>query len=125
MSDKKIKILLVEDDSMIVEMYKLRFEEEGFETIVTDKGSEAIEIAKRDQPDLILLDVILPEIDGFSILREIKSEMTTKKIPVLLLTNLSQESDQQKGTELGADGYFIKAQHTPADLMNEIKKVLK
>jgi len=125
MPDKKIKILLVEDDSMIVEMYKLRFEEEGYEVSVTDKGSEAIEIAKRDQPDLILLDIILPEIDGFSILREIKSDGSTKKIPVLLLTNLSQETDQQKGTESGADGYFIKAQHTPADLMNEIKKILK
>lgn len=125
MSDKKSKVLLVEDDSMIVEMYKLRLEEGGFEVIVTDKGSEAIELAAKDQPDIILLDIILPEIDGFAILQSIKADGSTKNIPVLLLTNLSQETDQQKGTQLGADGYFVKAQHTPADIMNEIKKFLK
>ena len=125
MSDKKTKILLVEDDQMIVEMYKLRMEEEGFEVILTEKGSEAIELAKKEKPAIILLDIILPEIDGFSILQSIKSESATKKIPVILLTNLSQESDQQKGIKLGATGYFVKAQHTPAEIMNEIKKILK
>lgn len=124
MSDKKIKILLVEDDQMIVELYKLKLEESGFEVTVTEKGSEALEIAKKDQPDLILLDIILPEIDGFAILQTLKAESGTKKIPVLLLTNLSQESDQQKGTQLGADGYFVKAQHTPSDILTEIKKLI-
>lgn len=125
MPDDKIKILLVEDDQMIIEMYKLKLEEAGYEVLVTEKGSEAIEIAKKDQPKLILLDIILPEIDGFAILQSIKSESETKAIPVILLTNLSQESDQQKGTQLGADGYFVKAQHTPSDILTEIKKLLK
>lgn len=125
MPDKKQKVLLVEDDQMIVEMYKLRLEEGGFEVFVTDKGSEAIEIAGKEHPDIILLDIILPEIDGFAILQSIKAESSTKKIPVVMLTNLSQESDQQKGTQLGAVGYFVKAQHTPADIMTEIKKILK
>jgi len=125
MPDVKKKVLLVEDDQMIVEMYKLRLEEGGFEVFVTDKGSEAIEIAGKEQPDIILLDIILPEIDGFAILQSLKSEGSTKKIPVVMLTNLSQESDQQKGTQLGAVGYFVKAQHTPADIMNEIKKILE
>lgn len=125
MPEKKLKILLVEDDLMIVEMYKLRMEEEGYEVIVTEKGSEAIKIAGKEKPHIILLDIILPEIDGFAILQAIKDQASTKKIPVVLLTNLSQESDQQKGSKLGAAGYFVKAQHTPADIMNEIKKILK
>ncbi|MFA6525878.1 MAG: response regulator [Candidatus Buchananbacteria bacterium] len=124
MSDKKLKVLLVEDDQMIVEMYKLKLETDGFEVFVTDKGSEAIELAGKEKPDIILLDIILPEIDGFSILQEIKSDSATKKIPVMMLTNLSQESDQEKGTQMGAAGYFVKAQHTPADIMTEIKKIL-
>ncbi len=125
MSDKKPKILLVEDEAMIVEMYKLRLEEEGYEVLTTDKGSEAIKLASSEKPDVILLDIILPEVDGFTILQTIRSQVATKKIPVLLLTNLGQESDQNKGTELGADGYFVKAAHTPADIINEVKKVLK
>jgi len=119
------KVLLVEDDQMIVDMYKLRLEEDGFTVIITDKGSEALEIAGKEKPDIILLDIILPEIDGFAILRSLKAESSTKDIPVLLLTNLSQETDQQKGIQLGAAGYFVKAQHTPADIMNEIKNILK
>jgi len=125
MPDKKAKVLLVEDDQMIVDMYKLRFEEEGFEVLVTDKGSEAIEMARKQQPDIVLLDIILPEIDGFAILQQLKSESSTKKIPAILLTNLSQETDQQKGVQLGAAGYFVKAQHTPADILTEIKNLLK
>jgi len=124
MLDSKAKILLVEDDQMIVELYKLKLEESGFEVTVTEKGSEALEIAKKEKPDLILLDIILPEIDGFAILQTLKSESATKKIPVMLLTNLSQESDQQKGTQLGAAGYFVKAQHTPSDILAEIKKII-
>ncbi len=125
MDDNKKKVLLVEDDSMIVEMYKLRLEEEGFIILTTDKGSKAIEMAAKEQPAIVLLDIILPEIDGFTILRSIKSANSTKNIPVVLLTNLSQESDRQKGAQLGAADYFVKAQHTPADIMNEIKKILK
>jgi DNA-binding response OmpR family regulator len=125
MSDKKNKVLLVEDEAMIVEMYKLRLEEEGCEVLVTDKGSEALEIAKEQKPDIILLDVMLPEIDGFTILQNLKERPATKKIPVLMLTNLGQESDQLKGEQFGAEGYFIKSQHTPAEVINEIKRILK
>lgn len=125
MSDKKYKVLLVEDEPMIVEMYKLRLEEDGYEVLTTDKGSEALAMAKEQKPDAILLDVMLPEIDGFTILQGLKDQSATKKIPVLMLTNLGQESDQLKGEQLGAEGYFIKSQHTPAEVLNEIKRILK
>ncbi|MEK7653251.1 MAG: response regulator [Patescibacteria group bacterium] len=124
MSDAKTKILLIEDDPMIVEMYKMRLEAEGYEVTATDRGSEAIEIAKKEKPAVVLLDVILPEIDGFTILQNMKAEMETKDIPVLLLTNLGQESDKEKGTNLGAADYFVKSQHTPAEVIQKVKELI-
>ena len=118
------KILLVEDDSMIIDMYMMRLREEGYEVIHTDKGSEAIEIAEHQKPDVVLLDVILPEVDGFTVLQTIKGGAETKDISVIMLTNLGQESDQNKAEELGADGYFVKAQHTPTQIMEKIKEVI-
>lgn len=125
MPDKKTKILLVEDEQMIVDMYKLRLEEESFAVLVTDKGSEALELAEKEKPAIILLDIILPEVDGFSILMTLKAQAATKSIPVVMLTNLGQESDQLKGQQMGAKGYFIKSQHTPSDVIAEIKKIIK
>ncbi len=125
MDKEKIKVLLIEDDPMIVEMYKLRLAEEGYDILVTDKGSEAIEWAKKEEPAIVLLDVILPELDGFSILQLLKGETKTKKIPVLLMTNLGQESDRRKGSDLGAADYFVKAQHTPAEVVQKIKELIR
>jgi len=124
MSEEKKKVLLVEDDQAISDMYKLSLEENGFEVLLTEKGSEALAIAQEQKPAIILLDVILPEVDGFSILQTLKAQTETKKIPVLLLTNLSQESDQEKGKELGAAAYLVKSQHTPSEVISEIKTIL-
>jgi len=123
-ADKK-KILLVEDDPMIVDMYKIRLEEDGFEVYVTDKGSEALKIAEKENPDLVLLDIILPEIDGFAVLQLLKEDVKTKKIPVIMLTNLGQEGDRQKGLSFGAADYFVKAQLTPANVITAVKKLIK
>lgn len=123
--ETKPKILLIEDDKMIVDMYKMRLESEDYEVIVTDKGSEVIELAKAHQPVVILLDIILPETDGFSILQILKKDVETKNIPIMLLTNLGQESDQEKGVDMGANDYLIKSQHTPADVIVKINKLIK
>lgn len=120
----KLKVLVVEDDEMIVEMYKLRLEEEGYEVLTTDRGSEALDLVKKEKPDIILLDVILPEVDGFTILQGLKGEIGTKEIPVLLLTNLGQESDREKGVGMGAADYFVKAQHTPVEVIQKIKELI-
>lgn len=121
MPDNKKKILLVEDDRMIVDLYRLRFEEEGYEVYSTDKGSEAIAWAQENQPDVVLLDIILPEVDGFSILESLKSGLKTRTIPVIMLTNLAQEADRHRGEDLGADGYYVKSQHTPAEIFEAVK----
>ncbi|MBU0636769.1 MAG: response regulator [Patescibacteria group bacterium] len=121
----KKKILIVEDDGMISSMYKIKLEIDGFKVIIANNGAEGLELIKKEQPDLVMLDVILPQIDGFSVLEELKKEESTKLIPVIMLTNLGTEEDKDKGEKMGAVDYLIKASLTPAQLSIKIKKYLK
>lgn len=118
------RILLVEDDPLIQEMYQLRLEAELYDVKVTDKGSEALELARDWQPHIILLDIILPEVDGLAVLQMLKSDEATRAIPVLMLTNLGLESDRERGMGLGAVDYYVKAEHTPSDVIDKIKTIL-
>ena len=122
---KKIKILLIEDDVTLIDMYKMKFSEEGFEIFLESRGVTGLESAKKNSPDLILLDIILPEMDGFAILEELKKDSKTKKIPVILLSNLGQDSDKEKGMKLGAIDYCVKADFTPNELVDKIRGLLK
>jgi len=121
---KKTKILLVEDEKGLSEMYKTKFEMENYELVQAFDGKDGLEKAKTMNPDIILLDIILPKLDGFLVLKELKSDDKLKEIPVLLLTNLGQEDDIKKGKKLGADGYFVKANHNPAEIVDKVKEQL-
>lgn len=118
-----IKILLVEDDEMISGMYKTKLTQDGYEIALAVNGIEAIEMVDKEKPDLILLDVIMPGVDGFSVLENFRQEKKIKT-PIIMLTNLGTEEDRKKGETLGATGYLIKASLTPAQLSAEIKKYL-
>jgi len=122
---KNIKVLLAEDEQSLREMYEMKFQREGFETLSVDNGEPVLEMAKHDKPDIILLDIILPKVDGFSALKELKQETKTKNIPVIMLTNLGQDEDIKKGKEFGADDYLVKANLTPAQVVDKIREVLK
>ena len=124
MADKKIKILLIEDEEMLANMYEVKFKNEGFDLEKALDGAVGLEKAKTFQPDFILLDIIMPKMDGFSVLKALKEDEATKSIPVMLLTNLGQEEDIQKGKELGSVGYLVKANITPAEVVAEVKKKL-
>ncbi len=119
------KLLIVEDDPMIASMYNTKFTSEGFEVFTAGNGAEGIEIAKKEKLDLIMLDVILPQLDGFSVLEALKSDSKTKKIPVIMLTNLGTDEDKKKGEKLGAVDYLVKANLTPAQVSEKIRKFLK
>jgi DNA-binding response OmpR family regulator len=121
----KAKILLVEDERMLADMYATKFSMEGFETVNAYDGKEGLAAAAREKPALILLDIIMPKLDGFAVLQQLKENEETKKIPVILLTNLGQESDVAKGKKLGADGYFVKANHSPQEVVDMVKEKLK
>ncbi len=124
MSQEKQTVLLVEDDEMLHNMYTQKFTKEGYAVLSGYTGSEGIQIAEEKQPDIILLDIIMPKMDGFAALKKLKKNAVTKNIPVILLTNLGQEEDIQKGKELGAIDYFIKANHTPQEVVDKVKSVL-
>lgn len=119
------RIIIIEDEKMLAEMYATKLEMEGFKAMTALDGKEGLELVKKEKPDLILLDIILPKLDGFLVLKEIKKDPDVKNIPVLMLTNLGQESDVKKGKKLGADGYFVKANHSPAEIVEKVKQFLK
>ncbi len=121
----KKKILLVEDDPFLIDIYSTKLKEAGFEVLVSDKGEEVVSKVEEENPDLILLDIVLPEIDGWEILRRIKSEKKFKELKVIILSNLGQKEEVEKGMDLGAVSYLIKAHHTPSQVVEEVKKVLK
>lgn len=121
----KKKILVVEDDKMIGAMYKTKLESSGFEAIWTENGAVGLETAKKELPDMVLLDIILPQLDGFSVLAELKNDSKTKGIPVIILTNLGTEEDIEKGNKLGAVDYIVKANLTPTEVIDKVNQHLK
>lgn len=120
----KNKILIVEDDAIINLMYKTKLELDGFEVLSATDGAMGLAMAKKEKKDLILLDVIMPQLDGFTVLAELKKDVKTKGIPVILLTNLGTEEDKEKGAKLGAVDYIIKAGFTPAQVSEKVQKYL-
>ena len=124
MSTKK-KILLVEDEEMLAIMYEVKFKNEGFDLIKALDGAQGLEMAKSTQPNFILLDIIMPKIDGFSVLKSLKEEESTKDIPVMMLTNLGQDEDIERGRQMGAVGYLVKANITPAEVVEAVKVELQ
>ncbi len=124
MSGNKETILLVEDDAFLSGMYKTKFEMEGYTVLAAEDGFKGFQLAKEKQPDIMLLDILMPKMDGFEVLEKIRGSDDTKDIPVILLTNLGQKDDVQKGLELGADGYLIKAHFMPSEVVTKVKHVL-
>jgi two-component system alkaline phosphatase synthesis response regulator PhoP len=104
----KRKILIVEDDLDIVEMVEYNLREEGYLTVSALNGEDGVNLARREQPDLIILDIMLPVMDGFEMCRALKSDDTTSHIPVIILSAKSHETDKVVGLELGADDYVTK-----------------
>jgi len=121
----KIKILIVEDDSFLSEMYAKKFSEHDFEAQVAANGEEGVQKAKEIKPDIVLLDVVLPKMDGFEVLKAIKENPSLQNTIVILLTNLGQEGDLDKGKSLGADEYIIKAHFTPSAVVGRVEEALK
>ncbi len=119
------KIVLIEDDTFLVGMYVTKLELEHFETYVATDGAKGLTTAKQIRPDCILLDIVLPEMNGFQVLEELKRDPATRSIPVILLTNLGQKKDIDRGMALGASDYLIKAHFMPSEVVDKIKKLIR
>lgn len=118
------KILLVEDDNFIIDIYITKLKEVGFSVQSAVNGEDAIAKIKQSRPDLVLLDIVLPQVTGFEFLQEIKSMPELKNVPVIVLSNLGQKKEVEKGLSLGAAKYLIKAHYTPTEVVEEIRAVL-
>lgn len=124
MDEKKTTVLIIEDEKMLAEMYVTKFSMEGFSVTQANDGASGLEKARKEKPNIILLDIIMPKLDGFAVLKQLRSDAAFKKTQIVLLTNLGQEDDVKKGKELGANDYFVKANHTPADVVVKVKELL-
>ena len=124
MSEIKKTILIIEDDKFLRELISQKLKKEGFTISEAIDGEKGVKKVKTEKPDLILLDLILPGIDGFEVLAEIKKDHTVAEIPVIILSNLGQKDDIERGFKLGAVDYLIKAHFTPGEIIKKIKTIL-
>ena len=121
---RNIKILLAEDDSFLSSMYVTKLQLSGYEVEHAEDGQVAMEKMKNAKPDLLLLDIVMPNKSGFEVLEEIKKNADLSDMPVILLTNLSQKDDVDRGLNLGANDYLIKAHFTPSEVVSKIEKLI-
>lgn len=119
------KILLIEDDKFLRELIIQKLGREGYEVAEAPEGEAGLLKMKEEKPDLVLLDLILPGIDGFEVLNRMKKDPDLKSTPVIILSNLGQRDDVQKGVDLGAEDYLIKAHFTPGEIVEKIKITLE
>jgi len=121
---KKGKILIIEDDRFLIKLYSDKLSREGFKVRAAISGEEALHKISAEKPELILLDLVLPQKSGFEILSELKLSSRTKDIPVIILTNLGQETDIKKGLGLGAAAYLVKTEFSINKLPALVKEHL-
>lgn len=125
MDDHKKKVLIVEDDEHISRIYDIKFSHEGYQTLLARNGEEALEMISSKRPDLIMLDLMLPKKDGFMVLEEIKKDPELKNIPVLVISNLGQKSDEERVLALGANGYMVKVSYSMQEVIDKAKSYLQ
>lgn len=118
------KILLVEDDPSLAKIYQVELEMDGFEVETAQDGEQGLATAKRTKPSLVLLDIVLPKINGLAVLEELKKDEATKKIPVIVITNFGQEDNVKRAFAQGAEDFVLKYQTTPAELVKKIRDIL-
>ena len=118
------RIMIVEDDEFLRALTAKRLEKEGYEVKVALDGDHALEAIKEAKPDLILLDLLLPGLNGFEVLKKVRAESDLKAIPVIVFSNLGQKEDIEKAKEAGANDFLIKANFTLDDLIGKLKERL-
>jgi DNA-binding response OmpR family regulator len=119
------KILIIEDDKFLRELIARKLASEDFEPVEAKNGEDGFEKIKNENPDLVLLDLILPGIDGFEVLKQVREKQIAKETPIIILSNLGQKDDVDKGMSLGAVDFLIKAHFTPQEIIEKIKSFLK
>ena len=114
--EEEVRVLLIEDDEAAAEMYRVKLASDGYTIIVARDGEEGLELAVRERPDLIYLDLRLPKMDGFEVLERLRATPQTATLPVIILTNFGESQLRERGFKLGALEFLVKADTTPANL---------
>jgi len=117
-------ILLIEDDPFLIDVYSAKLKEVGFGVDIATNGEEGVKKIKQKKPDLLLLDIVLPGANGWEIIEKIRKDEAIKDLKIVILSNLTEKDEVEKGLGLGADKYLIKAHFTPSQIVEEIKKIL-
>lgn len=120
----KKKIIIIEDDDIVLKALNIKLLKAGYEVLSAADGEIGLEMIRQENPDLVLLDILMPQMNGFQVLTGLKNDPHTKNIPVVILSNLNQEDDIKKGMKLGALDYFVKSTTSLDEILKKIKKVL-
>ena|SRR3989344_3626491 len=118
------KILFIEDDPLLVKIYSTRLSADGFEVLSAENGEEGLQMAATQSPDLIVLDIMMPRLDGFSVLEKLRQSEKTKTTPILVYSNLGQEDEIARAKKMGATDFIIKANLSPTEMIAKIKEYL-
>lgn len=124
MNKNKIKILIAEDEHFLVTALKDNFKAEGYEVETASNGEEAVAKIKKEMPNIVLLDLLMPKKDGFYVLQEIKKNPECRTIPIIVLSNFGGDAEIKRALEMGADDYFVKSQHPIEEVIEKIKEYL-
>lgn len=125
MPKKKYKIMLIEDEKDLAEIFAMKLEVDGFAAPVVIDSAKALEDIRKEKPDLILLDLVMPDVDGWQILRQIKQEPALSKIPIYAWSNITMKKKINEAEKLGISGYILKSDYTPSTLSAKVKEILK
>lgn len=121
---EKQKVLIVEDDGFLASIYAQKLELAGYQVAFATNGEDGLKLIQKEEPDLVLLDLLMPQMDGFEVLEKLRADPATKDLKVLVLTNLGQKEDVERCLKLGAAGYIIKAHSLPEETVKRIGEVL-
>lgn len=120
-SEKKVNVLLIEDEPEVLELYRLKLTLDGYSVSTAKSGKEGLKKSLSEKPELIFLDIKMPDMDGFEVLKKLRKPGKTKDIPVVILSNFDEQEMIEKGLSLGANEYLIKSQFTPEEISSKIK----
>ncbi|MBU0613265.1 response regulator [Patescibacteria group bacterium] len=125
MSIRRIKVLMIEDDQDQIQLYGTKFRLEGYDFIFGNDGNDGLKLAKEQNPDIVLLDIMLYEEDGIEVLKKIKQDQKTKNIPVIIFSNLDKKEIVDKAFTLGAVDYIIKSKIVPSEIVEKVAEITK
>lgn len=118
------KLLIAEDDFYILDLYKIEGKAKGFEVYTATDGTQALALARVSHPDVVLLDVMLPNLNGIDVLKKLRSDPVFQNLPVIMFTNVSEDQVRQEAAQAGANGFMLKAEHTPSEIVGEARRLV-